>query len=93
MKAKEIWYSIPEICDESRYLMRLVGDVDVTRKLEQEDIAEQCANHYWCNHQGYEIRWPQDVNLFAKEDGERLATVNVNMDMSPVFTGKIVDGR
>lgn len=87
---KEVWYSIPEVCNESRYCLKLSGEVDITRPIEQEDIAEQCANDYWTKHQGYECSWPLDVNLFREEEGELLATVNVSMDMSPTFIGRVV---
>ena len=88
--ANKVWYSIPEVCEESRYCLKLAGQVDVTRSIEQEDIAEQCAHDYWTKHCGYKRAWPLDVNLFREEEGELLATVKVHMDMSPTFNGNVI---
>jgi len=85
--SKEVWYAVPEVCPDSRVRMKLSGQVDITRPREQIDIAEQCAEHYWSNGQGYECTWPLVIRLYSSEDGDALADVEVYMDLQPTFSG------
>ena len=85
--AREVWYSIPEVCEESRYMLNLAGQVDITRPIEQESIAEQCAKDFWQKHCIWYRSWPLDVNLYASSDGELLAAVSVEMELEPMFIG------
>lgn len=86
--AKEIWYTVPEECGESFYCLKLTDDVDITRPFEQEELAEHCAEDFWCRH-GYENSWPLDIHLYEKEGGRMLAAARVCMDMQPTFAARL----
>jgi hypothetical protein len=87
--AKVVWYSVPSCCDDERFKLSLSGEIDATRRIEQEDIAEQCAEDFFICHAGNECYWPLEIVLFASEEGKALATVVVHMEMEPQFSGKI----
>ena len=89
--ASVVWYSVPELCEESRYKLSIARTVDITRKIDQEDVAEECAEDYYSRHSGWEIDWPQDVVLFMSERGSALVTVKVYMEMAPTFRGRLND--
>jgi len=78
-------------CEESRYECEIAGNVDATRPVEQEAIAEACAENYFSCHDGSAGSWPQDVSLFLSETGDRIASVHVYLDMSYTFTGRLND--
>ena len=88
----DAWYSVPEVCEESKYRIELTGDWCLDRPTEQADIAERAAKHYWAFHDGWECSWPIEINLFASEDGPRVARLSVDMDFRPVYSAiHIVD--
>ena len=89
--ASVVWYSVPELCEESRYKLSISRTVDITRKIDQEDIAEECAEDYYSRPEGWDCSWPQDIVLFLSERGAALVTVKVHMDMSPTFRGRLND--
>lgn len=87
--AKTVWYSVPDCCYDERFKLSLAGEVDITRKIEQEDVLERCAEDFYQCHDGWECSWPQEIVLFRSELGEKLASGWVEMEMEPSFSGRI----
>jgi len=54
-----------------------------------EDIAEESAEDYFKNHDGWEDQWP--LTFYIKGEANNiLGAVNVYLDYDPIFTGSIV---
>jgi hypothetical protein len=87
--SKVVWYSVPDVCDDVRFKLSLAGEVDVTRRIEQEDLIEQCAEDFYQCHDGWECSWPKEIVLFASELGDRIAAGWVEMEMEPRFSGRL----
>ena len=85
MKNTVIWYSSSDCEDPSRYELRLQGPYDVTRPIEQIDIARFAADDFHNAHDGWEARWPRDITLYATEDGPPLASFEVEREHEPHF--------
>jgi hypothetical protein len=52
-----------------------------------EYIAEECAEDFYENQDGWEASWP--INFYLFEDGkdDYFAVVEVHLDFTPTFTG------
>ncbi len=50
-----------------------------------ELFAEQCAENYWDNHDGYQSNWPLVFEIFL--DGESKGKFDVDMESIPQFYG------
>lgn len=48
-------------------------------------VAEECAEDYHGNHDGWEAGWPLDFFIFD-EEGKLLGKFEVNREAQPVFT-------
>ncbi len=48
-------------------------------------IAQECAEDYYHNHDGWESSWPQDVFLRETEYGPIVASFSVHMEAEPQF--------
>lgn len=50
-----------------------------------EDLAEEMADDYYHNHDGWECKnWPYDICIWD-EDGKYLGVSTVHMDYQPLF--------
>lgn len=49
-------------------------------------VAEECAEDYWHNHDGWECSWPATIHLRETEEGPIVATFEVHMEAVPSFT-------
>lgn len=58
-------------------------------KADIEDIAQECAQQDWDDHDGWESKWPKTFSIF--HDGELLGYVEVEMEMEPTFSASIID--
>ena len=83
--SKTIYYSTSDDHD-SRFKLSLASPVDITRPIEQEDIAEEAADDYHDRHDGWESGWPLEIALYASEDGVELARFKVVRDYRTEFT-------
>ncbi|MFP8522818.1 hypothetical protein [Klebsiella oxytoca] len=67
-------------------------DVDEsTDDWEFEMMAQDAAEDYWDNHDGWESRWPLDIELFV--DGGSAGVFEVAMEMEPTFSASKKKGR
>lgn len=79
-----VWYSTWD--DEYRYSLELDSPhYNLTRPIEQQDVAARCAKDYRDEHDGWESKWPIDFTIYESEDGPALATFTVEQDFEPVF--------
>ena len=75
----KVHYSVEKVCSESLYEAEVTGgDIDWL-------TAQECAEDYYHNHDGWESSWPQLVYLRESEDGPIVAAFNVDMEAVPQF--------
>lgn len=80
----EMFYCVVDHCEDSRYRFTpndTSGDAWT---------AEEAANDYHSNHDGWESSWPLTFRLFKTEDGPPLGDFEVAMEYEPVFSGRPV---
>lgn len=53
-----------------------------------EYLAQDAAEDYHSNHDGWESHWPIDFTLF-REDGTKIGEYTVDRDVEPVFFARI----
>lgn len=58
----------------------------LTRKIEQENIAESCADHFHSYHDGWEYDWPLTIKLHDPATQEVIAELKVERESEPVFS-------
>ena len=87
-RTKKVWYSAEE--SNQRHEVRIPHIYNITRPLEQRDIAELCAADYHAEHDGSESNWPLDFDLYESEDGPLVARLVVERDFEPQFMARHV---
>ena len=65
-----------------------VGSIEDLRH-DIEDIAKECAEQDWNDHDGWESTWPKTFSIFS--DGTLLGYVEVTMEMEPSFDTNTVE--
>lgn len=84
-----IYYAVKR-CDNtsiaSPYALEISGHFCITRPVEQEVIAEQCADDFYWNHDGHEHKWPLKIVLFEFLQGQVLNEFIVDIELEPTFT-------
>jgi hypothetical protein len=80
---KTIWYSSESDC---RHPLEVTDRCDMTRPREQKQVAEECAQDFHSNHDGWECRWPREFELFESEDGPAVAKLLIERESVPLFT-------
>lgn len=81
-----MWYSID---DSEQRFEHDVGHLSINHKLDTEMMANQCAQDYFDNHDGWESSWPLDLFLYETEDGPSVAKLSVEMEAEPVFYSRV----
>lgn len=73
--------------DESghRHKVTLMGNYDPADSDWHAYIAEQCAEDWHSNHDGFEARWPRVFVLYADKDGPHFARFEVDRETVPQF--------
>lgn len=56
---------------------------------EIEDIAQQAADDFFSNHDGWEYKWPQDFYIYFKD--KLIGVCEVIQEVEPVFYATIKD--
>lgn len=77
------WYAVIEDdpdtrheCSQNHYL---------PRPLEAQSAAEDAADDYYANHDGWESPWPLIIALYETEDGPEIARYLVELEHEPAF--------
>ncbi len=73
--------------DESgrRHEVTLMEDLDLADGDWHPYIAEQCADDWHSNHDGFEARWPRVFVLYADKTGPAVARFKVDRETVPQF--------
>ena len=74
----EYWYSVEEDRSSARYSFK-------TATYDEHVAAEEAAEDYFNNHDGWEARWPRTFTLYKSEHGEAVARLTVDMETQPSF--------
>jgi hypothetical protein len=53
-------------------------------------VAQDCAEDYHSNHDGWECSWPITFTLYDSEDGPALACFEIERESEPVFYARPV---
>jgi len=78
-----VFYSV----DGSKYCYALKTNLDLED--DGEWIAEQAADDYHSNHDGWEGHWPKDIRLHETDGGPVVATYEVEREYSPEFSAEL----
>jgi hypothetical protein len=88
MKPIEYWYEV----DDSGYRFSLSATesgktfaYDLSKKDDRRWFAEECAQDYHWNHDGWEASWPMKISIAETEDGPIIETFEVEREAEPVF--------
>ena len=82
-----VYYSVVEHDEASRYRI-----ADSTWNFDDPDyLAEECAEHYHNNHDGWEATFPLTFAMYETEDGPERARMIVDREDVPSFTATKVE--
>lgn len=77
-----MWYSV----NESNYRHECkTSHLSIDRQADLEMMANQCAENFFNEHDGWECSWPIDITLYETEDDPVVAKLSVEMEAQPVF--------
>lgn len=79
------WYGRAEEGYSSRYQVTVRGAYDLTDESDQVSLAEEAADDYHSNHDGWEASWPITFALAATEDGPEVARFEIERETRPEF--------
>ena len=82
---RKIHYVVTDHCTESRYKIntQFYGDDELSKSF----IAQECAEDYWDNRDGYEDSWPLNFKLYDSEKAiEPFFECLVGVQFKPDFT-------
>lgn len=54
-------------------------------------VAEDAADDYHSNHDGWEAAWPKVFAIHETEDGPELARFEVQRDFAPTFSAALIE--
>jgi hypothetical protein len=89
MAKPELWYSVGRD-GECRYQLPTFACTGWSRLSEwaRRDLAVDVAEDYHSNHDGWESRWPLDIDLYETEDGPIVARYEVERESVPSFSAR-----
>lgn len=79
-----MWYSVD---DDERFECK---DQNLWSNCIDRSYAEECAEDFEHEHDGWESSWPHNFTLYETEDGPAVATFCVDRDYKAVFYAKRV---
>ncbi|WOE32790.1 MULTISPECIES: hypothetical protein [unclassified Acinetobacter] len=87
---KSIFYVVPDHCDASRYSIKLKHDTDVEYISRNAFVfADDCAEDYYDNHDGWESTWPLEFHLYESEDADKpFHKCLISIQINPSFSCK-----
>lgn len=85
MKYDLIYYTVEDFNDgfDDAYAMK--GNFYLEDNWELEMAAQDCAQNFWTNHDGWECSWPLNFTLYSP-DGKTLGTFEIEQEYDPVFS-------
>ena len=86
----EVWYRIPEVCDEAVYRLSVVWHPLCENYVIQEAIASACGRDYYDSHNGGECSWPLEVSVHTSEDGPAIFSAVVERELLAKYSGTVI---
>lgn len=84
-----VYYSVPEHDAETRHRIS-----ETTWNFDDPDcLAEECAEDYHHEHDGWEATWPLTFILYETKDGPERARMSVDCETVPSFTATEVETK
>jgi hypothetical protein len=68
-----------------RHQVTLIADYDLDDDTWNDSIAEQCAEDWHSNHDGWEASWPRVFSLYRQKTGPSFARFEVERETVPQF--------
>ena len=79
----ELFYTVPEHCADSYYSFN--ASWAIKEDFQKTYVAQEAAENYWDNHDGWESTWPLEICIYNKEEGELLYSCRVDVEYVPSF--------
>ncbi len=79
------FYSIDNAAD--CYEIESIWDIEE----DGEYLAEDAAENYHSEHDGWEDTWPIKINLHKEDEGDVVATYGVDLEHTPTFSATKAD--
>jgi hypothetical protein len=73
----EFWYSVNDSPDTRFRCVSIFSD--------WRDRANDAAENYWGDHDGWESRWPLMFAFYETEDGPEVRRAEIHMEAVPTF--------
>lgn len=80
-----VFYTPTDDDGAHRHKVVLDADYDLEDGTWNDSIAEQCADDWHSNHDGWEAQWPRVFVLYADKEGPELARFEVERETVPHF--------
>lgn len=80
-----VFYTPTDDEDAHRHLVTMEADYDLEEGTWLDSVAEQCADDWHRNHDGWEASWPRIFTLYAKKEGPALARFEIERETVPQF--------
>ncbi len=81
-----LYYSAYDYDSEHRTSVTLIYDYDLNDDSWNDSIAEQCADDWHDNHDGWEASWPRVFALYRDKTSPAFARFEVCREYEPIFT-------
>ncbi len=85
MSTTTIWYARADYGSAYRHSVTVGGSWDSMDSFDAENLAQECAEDYHSNHDGWEASWPLTFALYASKDGPEVGRFEVEREMEPTF--------
>ncbi len=82
-----IWYSVPDVCEDSKYSMMVGDGWDFTNTTELEMLADKIGADYWYGHDGFEAEWPLEFAVFKEKNGSLVGRLRISAEPTIEFRG------
>lgn len=80
-----LYYSATDDEKATRHELTILPDYDLDDDTWNDSIAEQCAEDWHNNHDGFEAAWPRVFALYRDKKGPAFARFEVELETVPQF--------
>ena len=87
MNEKAIFYRVVDCCEDSYYQLITNWDIDA----DPDYIAQDAADDFFSNHDGWEASWPLIITLHTIKGGLEKSRMIVDMEAVPTFTAQRIE--
>jgi hypothetical protein len=84
-KEKTVWYSVGDHECASRHPISAWPTADLSESGDAKLVAQDAAEDFHANHDGWEAVWPVVINLHEAEDGPSVCRLEVERESVPEF--------